>query len=94
MLHLHFVASIHCYWQDSNGLELMNRSFVYSQTDPVPGNFFPAVASAVLQDTTATADQFTILFDRAHGVGNHGNDGSLDVMLHRRCLYDDGCGSH
>jgi hypothetical protein len=86
------VAALTSCWrtsQDANGLEMVPRTFLENQTDPWAGNMYPAVTAAFVRDSKGS-QQLTVVFDRPHGVSNGGIDGGLDIMLHRRCLYDDG----
>jgi hypothetical protein len=58
--------------------------------EPISGNYFPAVQRAFLLDNNGN-DQFTLIGTHAHGCGSSSN-GHIELMLHRRCLADDGYG--
>lgn len=81
-------------YTDSNGREMQERLFNYrptwklNVTEPVAGNYYPVNAAAYIKDTNA---QLTVLVDRSQG-GASLADGSLELMVHRRILYDDGRG--
>ena len=64
--------------------------FVFPQCDgvQVAGNYFPCNAAAAIFDGAA---QLTVLVDASHGVGSI-RDGELELMVHRRLLYDDSRG--
>lgn len=57
-------------------------------TEPVADNYFPVNAVIMMNDTTAA---FSVAPDRSEG-GSSLADGSLELMVHRRCLFDDGRG--
>ncbi|RUS70932.1 hypothetical protein EGW08_021308 [Elysia chlorotica] len=81
------------FYTDSNGREILERRLNYrptwklNQTEPVAGNFFPVNAMIGIKSTKSDLD-FTVLTDRSHG-GSSLNDGDVEIMLHRRLLYDD-----
>lgn len=54
------------------------------------GNYFPMVSRAYIKDLLQDV-QLTLLSDNSHGCGSNA-EGQLEVMLHRRCLTDDGRG--
>ncbi len=76
-----------CY-TDSNGFEIRKREFNASAPDPIPGNFYPMIATSFINDTSF---QFTAFTDRSHGVTSQQN-GQLEMMLHRRLLQSDNLG--
>ncbi|ETN75227.1 glycosyl hydrolase family 38 protein, partial [Necator americanus] len=61
-----------------------NPSFKYVDTEPVSGNYYPVTNRVFLKDNNK---QLTILTDRSQGATSF--DGSLELMLHRRCYADD-----
>lgn len=79
---------------DSNGREMLLRrrnfrpTWNLSQTEPVAGNYYPINAAAAIRDAAA---QLTVLVDRSQGAGSV-LDGELELMVHRRLLYDDSRG--
>ena len=79
---------------DSNGREMLQRrrnvrpTWNFSQTEPVAGNYYPINSAAAIRDSKS---QLTVLVDRAVGAGSI-NDGTLELMIHRRILHDDGRG--
>ncbi|CAG0879219.1 unnamed protein product [Darwinula stevensoni] len=82
---------------DSNGRESLTRtrdtreSFTLGEEfEPVAGNYYPINSRLFLRDE-AQGTQFTVLTDRAQGGGSI-HDGELELMIHRRCLYDDAFG--
>ncbi len=52
-------------------------------------NYYPINSHIYLKD--GTGNQLTLLVDRAQG-GASLRDGELELMVHRRCLYDDAFG--
>jgi len=77
---------------DANGLERRTRKFDPDKTEPVAGNFYPFVHSASINGNSAGKDvQLTFVGDRARSVAGLG-DGNIQIMIHRRCLQDDGYG--
>ena len=54
-------------------------------------NYFPVDASTYIQENGTAGRQLTINIDRAEGGGSLKN-GELQLMVHRRLLYDDSRG--
>lgn len=79
------------FYTDSNGRELLQRKKDYrptwqlKQTEPIAGNYYPINSRAFISDDD---NQLTVVTDRSQG-GSSINNGSLEIMLHRRLLYDD-----
>ncbi|KAM9792306.1 lysosomal alpha-mannosidase [Neosynchiropus ocellatus] len=79
---------------DSNGREVLQRkkdfrpTWQLKQTEPVAGNYYPINSRAFIRDDV---NQLTVVTDRSQGGGSLSN-GSLEIMLHRRLLYDDNRG--
>ncbi|XP_019848841.1 PREDICTED: lysosomal alpha-mannosidase-like [Amphimedon queenslandica] len=84
------------FYTDSNGRESQKRirnyrhDSVYFNTEPVAGNYYPVTSRIFIKDEEKKT-QFTVLNDRAQG-GSSLADGSLELMVHRRLLFDDGRG--
>ena len=82
------------YYTDANGREVLERTRDYRPTwnytvnEPVSGNYYPINSRIWIKDQNR---QLTVLTDRSHGGGSI-HDGSMEIMLHRRLLYDDGFG--
>ncbi|GCB79976.1 hypothetical protein scyTo_0019639, partial [Scyliorhinus torazame] len=82
------------FYTDSNGREILARRRNYrptwnlSQTEPVAGNYYPVNSRIYIKDGKI---QLTVLTDRSQG-GSSIKDGSLELMVHRRLLYDDNRG--
>lgn len=75
-----------------------------NQTEPVSGNYFPVNSRIFVRDEVnlqktrtksgklrASQRQLTLVNDRSQG-GSSIYDGSVELMLHRRTLYDDSLG--
>ncbi|XP_060578031.1 lysosomal alpha-mannosidase-like isoform X2 [Ruditapes philippinarum] len=81
------------FYTDANGREILERQRNYrptwklNQTEPVAGNYYPVNSRIFMQDTKEDT-QFTVMTDRSHGGGSI-NDGQIEIMLHRRNLFDD-----
>uniref|UniRef100_A0A8C5D8P9 Alpha-mannosidase n=1 Tax=Gouania willdenowi TaxID=441366 RepID=A0A8C5D8P9_GOUWI len=79
------------FYTDSNGREVLQRkknfrpTWKLRQSEPVAGNYYPINSRAFIKDDV---DQLTVVTDRSQGGGSLRN-GSLEIMLHRRLLYDD-----
>ncbi|CAF1134082.1 unnamed protein product [Adineta steineri] len=82
------------YYTDANGREVLQRirnyrpTYNYTITEPVSGNYYPVNSRIWINETNR---QFTILTDRSEG-GASLFDGSVELMIHRRLLYDDNLG--
>ncbi|XP_028998395.1 LOW QUALITY PROTEIN: lysosomal alpha-mannosidase [Betta splendens] len=82
------------FYTDSNGREVLQRrkdfrpTWNLNQTEPIAGNYYPINSRAFIKDDM---DQLTVVTDRSQGGGSIHN-GSLEIMLHRRLLYDDNRG--
>nr|XP_020473504.1 lysosomal alpha-mannosidase [Monopterus albus] len=79
------------FYTDSNGREVLQRkkdfrpTWHLKQSEPIAGNYYPINSRAFIKDDE---DQLTVVTDRSQGGGSIQN-GSLEIMLHRRLLYDD-----
>ena len=85
------------FYTDNNGLELQERltNVAGRPGDASPGvaiagNFYPAVARAILRDEVDSR-QFSVLSQSTHAVSSLAS-GQIEVMLHRRCSRDDARG--
>ncbi|CAK7293605.1 Lysosomal alpha-mannosidase [Vulpes lagopus] len=82
------------FYTDSNGREILERRRDYrptwklNQTEPVAGNYYPVNSRIYIRDGHV---QLTVLTDRSQG-GSSLRDGSVELMVHRRLLKDDGRG--
>ncbi|VDD91932.1 unnamed protein product [Enterobius vermicularis] len=82
------------FYTDSNGRQMIKRkrnfapSYQYENAEPVSANYYPVNTRISIKDDTK---QLTILTDRSEG-GTSLRDGEIEIMLHRRTLYDDGYG--
>ena len=88
------------FYTDSNGREILTRKRNYrptwqlNQTEFVSGNYYPINSRIFIRDEDSSSQvkrQLTILNDRSQG-GSSINDGSIEIMLHRRVLNDDSLG--
>ncbi len=84
------------FYTDSNGREVLERrrdsrpSWNFSQTEKVAGNYYPVNSRIFLRDVKR-GRQMTLVTDRSVG-GSSIQDGSLEIMVHRRVLSDDALG--
>ncbi|CAF3324143.1 unnamed protein product [Rotaria socialis] len=82
------------YYTDANGREVLERTRDYRPTwnytvvENVSGNYYPINSRIWIKDQNR---QLTVLTDRSEGGGSI-LDGSIEVMVHRRLLYDDRLG--
>ncbi|XP_061626669.1 lysosomal alpha-mannosidase isoform X1 [Phyllopteryx taeniolatus] len=85
------IKSSGIFYTDSNGREVLQRkkdfrpTWHLKQSEPIAGNYYPINSRAFIKDDE---DQLTVVTDRSQGGGSIHN-GSLEIMLHRRLLYDD-----
>jgi lysosomal alpha-mannosidase len=84
------------FYTDANGRQIMKRvrnfrpTWNYTITEPISGNYYPVNSRIFLRDEKQDI-QMTVLNDRSQG-GSSSVDGSVELMVHRRLLYDDGFG--
>jgi len=84
------------FYTDANGREVLRRqvnhrdTWNFNNSEPVAGNYYPVNSRIYIQDDAKQA-QFTVLTDRSQG-GAGLSDGSVELMVHRRLLYDDALG--
>ncbi|XP_076073575.1 lysosomal alpha-mannosidase-like [Mytilus galloprovincialis] len=80
-------------YTDANGREILQRkrnhrdTWNFTSKEPVSGNYYPVNSRIYLRDETKKV-QFTVLTDRSQGGGSI-TDGNLELMVHRRLLWDD-----
>uniref|UniRef100_A0A8D3DGP9 Alpha-mannosidase n=1 Tax=Scophthalmus maximus TaxID=52904 RepID=A0A8D3DGP9_SCOMX len=85
------IKTCEMFYTDSNGREVLQRkkdfrpTWNLKQSEPIAGNYYPINSRAFIKDDK---DQLTVVTDRSQGGGSIHN-GSLEIMLHRRLLYDD-----
>ncbi|KAK3024438.1 hypothetical protein RJ639_042970 [Escallonia herrerae] len=88
------MATEKVFYTDSNGRDFLERVRDYradwplSVTQPVAGNYYPLNLGLFTMDKKA---EMSVLVDRAIG-GASIEDGELELMLHRRIIYDDSRG--
>ncbi|RWS08571.1 lysosomal alpha-mannosidase-like protein [Dinothrombium tinctorium] len=84
------------FYTDSNGRQILKRvrdhrdTWKYVVTEPVSGNYYPVNSRIFIRDEQRDI-QLTVLNDRTQG-GSSVTDGCLELMVHRRLLYDDAFG--
>lgn len=82
------------FYTDSNAREFIERKYNYRPTwdlkvfEPVAGNYYPVNAAIYIQDSNAS---LSIVVDRSKG-GSSLQDGSIELMVHRRTVGDDSRG--
>lgn len=72
-------------WQDDSGFIYLHRFFNASQTLVIPGNYYPIVMNAYIEDQKS---RLSIHTSQSGGCASLQN-GVLEVMVHRRTLQDD-----
>ena len=89
------LASSGTFYTDANGRQTMKRiidtreSYDYTVTEPVAANYYPLNSHIYLKNDLG--DQLSMVVDRSQG-GASLKDGQLEVMIHRRLLFDDAFG--
>ena len=85
------------YYTDANGRQMMIRKRNYQPTfnidstyEPVSQNYYPVNSRISLVDNGG-GGRLTILNDRSQAGGSI-NDGQVELLVHRRLLYDDAFG--
>jgi len=84
------------FYTDSMGMEMQKRILNYRPTwnasidEPVSGNYYPIQSTIYIEDST-THERLAVLPDRAQG-GSSINQGSIELLIHRRLLLDDARG--
>ncbi|KAF5790866.1 putative alpha-mannosidase [Helianthus annuus] len=82
------------FYTDSNGRDFIKRLLDYRTdwdlevNEPVAGNYYPINLGAYVEDGST---ELSVLVDRAVG-GSSLVDGQIELMLHRRLLFDDAKG--
>ncbi|XP_056018882.1 lysosomal alpha-mannosidase-like isoform X2 [Ostrea edulis] len=82
------------FYTDANGREILKRTrnhrdtWKFKTSEPIAANYYPINSRVYIKDSNS---QFTVMTDRSQG-GTSLQDGNLEVMLHRRLLYDDNLG--
>ncbi|KAC9878025.1 hypothetical protein E3N88_45154 [Mikania micrantha] len=82
------------FYTDSNGRDFIKRvrdfrtDWDLQVNEPVAGNYYPINLGAYVEDGTM---ELSVLVDRAVG-GSSLVDGQIELMLHRRLLFDDAKG--
>ncbi|XP_059640805.1 alpha-mannosidase [Cornus florida] len=88
------MATDKVFYTDSNGRDFLKRVRDYradwslSVNQPVAGNYYPLNLGIF---TTDKKSEFSVLVDRATGGGSI-EDGEIELMLHRRMIFDDSRG--
>ncbi len=84
------------FYTDSNGRQMVERkrdhrpTWNLNVTEPVSGNYYPVNSRISIADKH-DATRLTVLTDRSQG-GSSMEDGEVELMLHRRLLFDDAFG--
>lgn len=90
------LATNNTFFTDSNGRETLRRilnhrpTFNLLTTEKYSSNYYPVTSFAFIHDHQMN-QQVTLLPDRSVGCTSP-KSGSLEFMLHRRLLFDDGYG--
>ncbi|KAI3388800.1 hypothetical protein SNEBB_010787 [Seison nebaliae] len=91
---LNLTDSNSTFYTDMNGRSSLKRIRNYrptwqlNQTEWVAGNYYPITSFIYINNQNI---QLSILTDRAEGASSIG-DGEIEIMIHRRLLYDDALG--
>lgn len=82
------------FFTDSNGRRWMKRirnnrnSWNFTITEPTASNYYPITTGVYIADKK---QRLNVIVDRPEGASSMSN-GSVEIMLHRRLLYDDNKG--
>ncbi|XP_050359988.1 lysosomal alpha-mannosidase-like isoform X2 [Nymphalis io] len=82
------------FYTDSNGRQMLKRKlnerpqWNLTLEEPIAGNYYPVTNKISIQDDQS---RISILTDRSEG-GSSLEEGSIELMLHRRLLHDDAFG--
>ncbi|VDM36743.1 unnamed protein product [Toxocara canis] len=87
LMHMHTsIDNNNTFYTDVNGLHLMRRR--YEQNIPLEANIYPMASEAMIEDARV---RLTVIAGQPTGVTSS-TSGSLDLMLDRRLIGDDGKG--
>ncbi|CAG2118606.1 unnamed protein product, partial [Medioppia subpectinata] len=81
------------FYTDANGRQLLERkrdfrpTWKLTVTEEIAGNYYPVNSRIAIRDEKQDI-QMTVLNDRSQG-GSSIKDGTVELMVHRRDLYDD-----
>lgn len=84
------------FYTDSNCRETLKRirnyqeNWPWNRTENIAGNYYPVTSWISIQDEAQDL-KLTVFTDRSEG-GSSITDGSIELMVHRRLLFDDGFG--
>ncbi|KAK4410705.1 putative alpha-mannosidase [Sesamum angolense] len=88
------IGNYKTFYTDSNGRDFLERIRDYRAdwdlqvNQPIAGNYYPINLGTYIKDKNT---ELSVLVDRSVG-GSSITDGEVEIMLHRRLLYDDGRG--
>ncbi|CAH0775454.1 unnamed protein product [Bemisia tabaci] len=88
------IPSNKTFYTDSNGRRWVKRILNYRSSwnmtvhEPVAGNYYPLTSAIQIRDELNDTATLTVITDRAEG-GTSLHDGEIEIMLHRRLVYDD-----
>ncbi|KAL7642572.1 UNVERIFIED_CONTAM: hypothetical protein RMT77_007133 [Armadillidium vulgare] len=84
------------FYTDANGREMQKRvkdfrsTWKLNSTEPVSQNYYPVTSRIIISSSDGKV-KAAIMNDRAQG-GTSLSDGQMELMVHRRLLYDDAFG--
>uniref|UniRef100_A0A8D8LJC1 Alpha-mannosidase n=2 Tax=Cacopsylla melanoneura TaxID=428564 RepID=A0A8D8LJC1_9HEMI len=88
------IANNSTFFTDSNGRRWMKRlrnyrsSWNWTATEPIAANYYPITTGVYIADKK---QRLNVIVDRPEGASSMRN-GSVEIMIHRRLLYDDNKG--
>jgi lysosomal alpha-mannosidase len=93
-----FTSQAGRFYTDSNGRQSIERVRFHRPTfdvdpavEPVTQNYYPVVNRITARDSDATQRSLSVMTDRTE-AGSSQRDGQLELMVHRRLLFDDDFG--
>uniref|UniRef100_A0A914EHT3 Alpha-mannosidase n=1 Tax=Acrobeloides nanus TaxID=290746 RepID=A0A914EHT3_9BILA len=88
------IISNNTFYTDANGRQLIKRvknfapDYTYADTEPVSANYYPVNSRIIVSDNQQA---LVVLTDRSEG-GTSLEDGTVELLVHRRTYFDDGFG--
>ena len=77
------------FYTDANGRQMMQRKLNMDTFEKMAANYYPVTSRIELREDSGKL--VTVISDRSQG-GSSLAQGELELMVHRRCLNDDGFG--
>ena len=76
------------FYTDSSGRQMLKRTYNEDTAEPAAGNYSPVTTRLEMRPGT---EAVSVITDRSQG-GSSQHPGEMELMVHRRCVSDDGYG--